>query len=130
MSAEHPLRAFIASSPAASSGREPILKRLPPHPFSGKIADFPPTLDKMIPFVESGSFCLGKFSILVGLLWPLIAAIDLQKHLNFVIGKSPLSRGLGSGLHIGDRIGLAVMKVGRDVVRRRDLTSWPEDCIK
>src|SRR5271166_4923628 len=52
MSAEHPLRAFIASSPAASSGREPILKRLPPHPFSGKIADFPPTLDKMIPFVE------------------------------------------------------------------------------
>src|SRR5271165_7620073 len=53
MSAEHPLRAFIASSPAASSGREPILKRLPPHPFSGKIADFPPTLDKMIPFVDT-----------------------------------------------------------------------------
>src|SRR5271166_5897716 len=53
MSAEHPLRAFIASSPAASSGREPILKRLPPHPFSGKIADFPPTLDKMIPFVDA-----------------------------------------------------------------------------
>jgi hypothetical protein len=41
------------------------------------------------------------------------------KHFNFVIGKSPLSRGLGSGLHMGDRIGLAVMKVGRDVVAGR-----------
>jgi hypothetical protein len=46
----------------------------------------------------------------------VVTSVNPQEPVNFIAGKGVLGR--RPGLNIGDRIGLLVMKVNRDVIRR------------